>query len=164
MLILLVGTAAVAATALLVSTHLAEGNVTQWLVGAYVVAFAEIGLVSLLLSIAPHLTRWTLLAAVSGVFVVVLATVRRPHLPPLRSAARFLVEALHDPAIAIVAVAVVGVIGYSIALGLFSPPNDGDAIEYHLARAAFWKQQHAIGYVHGAGDARLDAFPPNGEI
>ncbi|MFY9580299.1 MAG: glycosyltransferase 87 family protein [Gaiellaceae bacterium] len=164
MLILLVSTAAVAATALLVSSQLADGSITQWLAGAYVLAFAEIVLVSLLLSVAPHLTRWTLFAAVCGVFVVALAAVRRPTLPPIRSAVRLVLNALRDPAIATVAIVVVGVIGYSIALGLFSPPNDGDAIEYHLARGAFWRQQHAIGYVHGAGDARLDAFPPNGEI
>jgi hypothetical protein len=163
-LILALSGALVAATALLVAARLAEGSVTQWLVGAYVIAFAEIVLVSLLLSIGSHLTRWSLVGSVFAVFCIALAAVRRVGLPPIRPAVNLLVGALRDPAIAAVALAVVGVIGYSIALGLFSPPNDGDAIEYHLARAAFWRQQHAIGYVHAAGDARLDAFPPNGEI
>ena len=43
-------------------------------------------------------------------------------------------------------------------------PNDYDVLWYHLARAAFWKQQHAVAYIPGANDARLNGFPPNAEI
>ena len=50
------------------------------------------------------------------------------------------------------------------ALIVGTAPNDYDALWYHLARAAFWKQQHAIAYIAGANDARLNGFPPNAEI
>ena len=54
--------------------------------------------------------------------------------------------------------------GYVAALIVGTAPNDYDALWYHLARAAFWKQQHAIAYIPGANDARLNGFPPNAEI
>lgn len=164
MLILLVGAAVVAATALLVAARFADGSVTQWLLGAYVIAFSEIVLVSLLLSIQPHLTRWTLFTAVFVIFVVAVAAVRWPRLPPVRAASRLLLELMRDPPVGLLGVVFLGVVGYSIALGVFRPANDGDAIEYHLARGAFWKQQHTIGYIHGAADGRIDAFPANAEI
>lgn len=164
MFILVVSTALVAATALLLSARLAEGSVTQLFVGAYVIAFAEIVVVSLLLSMASALTRTFVLASVLGVFCMALAAVRRVRFPPFRSAMRSLLDAGRDPAVVAVAILVLGVIGYSVALALFVPQNNGDAVEYHLARAAFWKQQHAVGYIDGAADARLDGFPPNSEI
>jgi 4-amino-4-deoxy-L-arabinose transferase-like glycosyltransferase len=163
-LILLVTAALVAATALLGSSRLADGGVTQWLLGAYVIGFAEIVVLSLGLSAASTLSRWPLLVSALLVFCVALATARSARLPPFRPAASRLREALHDPPIAVVGVVVVGVIGYSIALGLFRPPNDEDALTYHLARAAFWRQQEGVGYIDGAADSRLNEFAPNSEI
>jgi len=162
--ILVVSAALVAATGLLLSWRLADGGMTQWLVGAYVISFTEIVLVSLLLSIGSHLTRWTLLGTLAAVFVVAVAAAprRRPNLFP--GAGTALLQALRDPPIAAFALVVLGVVGYSIALGLFRPPNDEDALAYHLARAAFWKQQDGIGYIPGAADARLNEFAPNSEI
>ena len=164
MLILAVSAALVAGSGLLVAARLAEGGVTQWLVATYVIAFAEIVVVSLLLSLPDALTRWNLLAAVAGVFCLVLAVVRRVPVPPLAAAARAFVDALRDPVVAALVVIVLGVVGYSLALGLFTPPNTQDELEYHLARAAFWRQEHAVGFIHGAQDVRLGGFPPNGEI
>ena len=60
--------------------------------------------------------------------------------------------------------AVAGAFGYVAALIIGTAPNDYDALWYHLARAAFWKQQHAVAYIAGANDARLNGFPPNAEI
>ena len=47
------------ATALLLSAWLADGSVTQWLVGAYVIGMSEIIVISLLLSLGsrPILSR-----------------------------------------------------------------------------------------------------------
>jgi hypothetical protein len=164
MLMLVVSAALVAATALLLSSRIADGSVTQWLVGAYVIGFAEIVLVSLLLSPVSALSRWPLFGALLAVLGVAVVVARPLRLPPYRAAARSLLVALRDPPIAVVAIVVLGVIAYSLALGLFSPANDQDALAYHLARAAFWTQQEGIGFIDGAADVRLDTFAPNGEI
>jgi hypothetical protein len=89
---------------------------------------------------------------------------RPVHFPPLRNAAGSLRDVLRDPPVAVVTLVVFGAVGYSIALGLFTAPNEQDALTYHLARAAFWTQQESVGYIPGAQDVRLDSFTPNGEI
>ena len=71
---------------------------------------------------------------------------------------------MRDPLVAILGVAVLGGLAYVAALIVGTAPNDYDALWYHLARAAFWKQQHAIAYIPDANDARLNGFPPNAEI
>lgn len=75
-------------------------------------------------------------------------------------------EALRDPALAILATVAAITFLYSAALALWTPPNSWDALWYHLARAAFWKQQHGIGYVHNADqqDVVLNAHAPGAEI
>jgi hypothetical protein len=53
---------------------------------------------------------------------------------------------------------------YVGALAFFTPMNDWDALSYHLARAAFWKQEHGIVLVDDVADSRLNVNPPNAEI
>ena len=55
-------------------------------------------------------------------------------------------------------------LAYVLALALFTPQNDGDAIHYHLTRAALWRQDGALGTIDGTADVRMNAFPPNAEI
>ena len=62
------------------------------------------------------------------------------------------------------ACAVTLALAYSAALALATAPNNYDSLWYHLARPAFWKQEHAVGYISQANDARLDVFPPGAEI
>ena len=164
MLTLLLSVALVAATALLLSARFAAGSITEWLLGAYVTAFAEIVLVSLALSAASAFTRWSVLAALTLALAATVAAARSSRPPPLRAAARNALRALREPAMAVVGLLALGVVLYSVALALFTPPNDEDALSYHLARAAFWWQQEAVGYIAGAADSRLDEFAPNGEI
>jgi hypothetical protein len=162
MTILLLTAGFVAVTALLGWTRFAEG-ITHWLLGAYVLAFAEIVVVSLALSLASAFTRWALLAAVLALFGPVAAT-QRPRLPPLRPAVQAAVQVLRDPAVAALGLLALAVAAYSVALGLFTPPNDEDALAYHLARAAFWWQQEQVGGIEGAADARMTDWAPNSEI
>jgi len=164
MLVLILATALVVTTALLLSSWLADGSVTQWLVGAYVIGISEIIVVSLLLSFGSRFSRWPLVASLAALCVLAAVVTRNVRRPPVRRAFRTIAPLLRDPAVLVLLVVVAGVVGYSIALGLFRPPNDGDALGYHLARAAFWKQQHAIDYIPGARDARLNSFAPNSEI
>src|SRR5882724_1867264 len=164
MLMLVVSTVLVGGTALLLSSRLADGGVIQWLVGAYVVGFAEIVVVSLLLSLPSALSRWPMFGALLALFGGALLFCRPVRFPPLRDAAGSLRDVLCDPPVAVVTLVVLGAVGYSIALGLFTAPNDQDALTYHLARAAFWTQQESVGYIPGAQDVRLDSFAPNSEI
>src|SRR5262249_51415630 len=139
--------------------------------------FAEIVVVSLLLSPGRWLSQtnllWTLLV-VLAVAAGLWYGLGRPRAPSFRAARAACREALRDPLVAILAVAVAAAsrdrvavaaaIGYVAALIVGTAPNDYDALWYHLARAAFWKQQHAVAYIAGANDARLNGFPPNAEI
>ena len=51
-----------------------------------------------------------------------------------------------------------------VALAFATPPLDFDALLYHLPRAALWRQEHAVGYIAGASDPRLDGNPPGAEL
>src|SRR5438105_3778212 len=105
------------------------------------IGFAEIVLVSLLLSPGSDLNKWTLLGSIFGVFVVAVVVGRHTRLPPVGSSLRAVLVAFRDPVLVTIALAAAGVVVYSIALGLFTPPNEEDVLHYHLARAAFWRQQ-----------------------
>ena len=164
MLVLLLTTALVVAAALVLATHVAQGSVTSWLVAAYVIAFAEIVVVGLALSLVDAFTRWPLLAATAAVLALALVGTRPLRLPPVGAAARSLRAAVRDPVVAVVAAVAAGVVGYSFALAVFRPPNDEDAIAYHLVKAAIWAQNGAIGHVAGARDARVDEWVSNSEI
>jgi hypothetical protein len=140
---------------------------TDFLLAFYLLAFSLVVVVELLLSPGHDLTAtWlsgalAVAAAASGGLWVLRGRPSPPSFRPALSACR---EAARDPLVAILGVAVAGGLGYVTALIVGTAPNDYDALWYHLARAAFWKQQHAIAYIPGANDARLDGFPPNAEI
>jgi hypothetical protein len=73
-------------------------------------------------------------------------------------------DVLRDPPVLILASAVALALAYAAALSLATPANNFDSLRYHLARAAFWKQEHAIEHIADANDARLNVFPPASEI
>jgi hypothetical protein len=73
-------------------------------------------------------------------------------------------EALRPAPVAVLAAVVACELAYVAALAFFTPQNDADALEYHLTRASFWNQDGAVGIVDGAGDVRMNAFPPTAEI
>jgi 4-amino-4-deoxy-L-arabinose transferase-like glycosyltransferase len=156
----------VAAAALLTSCLRLRGA-TDFVLAFYLVAFSLVVVIELLLSPGHDLTPEWLLAALTGTLVVAAAAwvlTGRPGSPSFRPAATALEDAVRDPLVAILALAVAGAFGYVAALIVGTAPNDYDVLWYHLARAAFWKQQHAIAYIPGANDARLNGFPPNAEI
>ena len=154
------------AAALLTSCLRLRGA-TDFVLALYLVAFSLVVVIELCLSPGHDLTAtwlsWTLAAvAVASGGVWVLRG--RPSPPSFRPALAACAEAVRDPVVAVLAVAVLAALGYVAALIVGTAPNDYDALWYHLARAAFWKQQDAIAYIPGANDARLDGFPPNAEI
>ncbi len=73
-------------------------------------------------------------------------------------------RSLRHPAVLVLAVSVLAGVVYSIALAVATPLNDWDELSYHATRAAFWKQQHGVGYIANPVDGRLNANPPNAEI
>jgi Dolichyl-phosphate-mannose-protein mannosyltransferase len=140
---------------------------TDFLLALYLVAFSLVVVIELLLSPGHHLTAAWLSAALAVTAVVsgVVWVLRgRPAPPPSRPALTACRDAARDPLVAILGVAVLCGLAYASALIVGTAPNDYDALWYHLARGAFWKQQHAIAYIPRANDARLNSFPPNAEI
>lgn len=132
----------------------------------YIVGFAAIVAIALALSLVRSLDSWALLIAE----VVVLAVLLGPWIgppsahPSLRKSISSVRTVLTEPVVAVLAGAVSIGLVYSAALGLLTPPNDWDAMSYHLARAAFWIQQHAIAYVPETHVVPINAYPPNAEI
>jgi len=166
-LTLIAGAIVVLVAAYCLAALLRLRSAVGFVLAVYVIGFAEIVVVSLLLSPGHWLTQralfWTLVV-IAAVASFVWRAAGAPKPPPFGPALRALRNALRDPLIAILAAAVLGAFGYVAALILGTAPNDYDVLWYHLARAAFWKQQHAIAYIPGANDARLNGFPPNAEI
>lgn len=156
----------VAVTAWVVTKRLAPPTATGFVLTAYVVGFAEIVAVTLALSVARSLFSWTVLL---GLALVLLAALgpwlrRAPTQTSLLRGLAALRSGLRDPIVAVLAITGAIGLGYCAALGLFTPPNDWDAMTYHLARAAFWIQQHAVAYVADSPFAPINAYPPNAEI
>lgn len=137
------------------------------MLAAYLAATAEIVVLALALSPGEMLTRGWLLAgsAVGVTLAAALWAARgRPRPPAFRPVLSALRDVLRDPVVAVPAAAVSGALVYLGVLAAATPPNDYDTLWYHLSRAAYWAQQHAVGYVPQANDARLDVFPPAAEI
>jgi len=151
----------------LVAACLRIGSPIEFVLATYVLAWSWIVAVTLALS-PPHLvTRGWLLAGIGVGLVLSLVlwvACGQPRPPRVGSAIAGAREALRRPALLVLAIAVAVGGLYSAALSLFVPANEGDALSYQLARAAFWKQEAALGYVAGAVEPRLDVNPPNAEI
>ena len=167
LVVLLAGLGALVLAAGFVACCLGLRSPLELALAAYALAWGWLVLVALALSPAELLTRGGLLAGIAlGLAAALAVWLRRgrPQPPPVRPALRATGDALRNPVLAVLAVAVALGALYSLALGLFTPVNEGDALAYHLARAAFWHQEHGLGYVPGTVDVRLDANPPNAEI
>ena len=165
LLLLLVGLGGLGATGALAACCLRLRSPIEYLLASYLLAW----LVALAFALSPGrwLTRGTLLAGIAvglGIVLVAWARLGRPHAPGLGPALVRCRDALDAPTVAILVACLAVAAVYIVALAFFTPSNDQDALEYHLARAALWKQQHGLGHVDGADDARLNLFPPNAEI
>ena len=156
------GVAAVAGAAALVSLGRPSG-VVQAIVATAVGAAAAVVAAAWLLTPLDALTRWWLLATLLAFAAVALAVARgRGRLPAFDLGA--VQELARDRLILVLGVVVALELAYVLALALFTPQNDGDAIHYHLTRPALWRQEGALGLIDGTADARMNAFPPHAEI
>ena len=159
------GLGMVGVTSWLIARRLRAPTVTGFVLSAYLVGCTEIIALTLVLSVTRSLRWWTLLAAVGAVLVAALALTRRsrPRTSLVEGLEAFR-RGLREPIVALLALVVALGLGYSAALGLLTPPNDWDAMSYHLARAALWIQQGAVAYVDSSPFAPINAYPPNAEI
>lgn len=156
---------ALAATGLFLGATCGMRSLPELLLAAYVIAFGEMVVVSLLLSAFDSFTRGSLVAATlvltpAAAAVWVLARSPRISLPSRTQAG----EAWRPWPLRALAGCVAVALAYVVTLILGTPPNGWDPLNYHLARAALWLQQAHVGYIANAYDERVNFNPPNGEI
>ena len=167
LVVLVVGLVMLGGTGALIASCLQLRSAVAFVLATYLVSWAWLVTVSLALSPARWLTRGSLLAGLALGLVVAFGAwlaAGHPSPPAIGRCIRSAREACRDPAVLVLAVAVALGAAYVVLLATFTPSNDMDALEYHLARAALWRQQHGLGFIGDVDDARLNLFPPNAEI
>jgi hypothetical protein len=155
----------VASTGLAVAASLRLDSLGKLLLAAYVIAFAEIVALVLLLSPIGAVQRPVLLVGLAVVSAVAIGLWwregrPRPHGATVRRAWTLLEQ---SPPAALLGLVVAAALGYVVALIVGTPPNNWDSMTYHLARAAFWRQNESVGYLADAYDGRLNANPTSSE-
>jgi hypothetical protein len=136
----------------------------RFCLAAYVLAWAGLVAVTVVLSIPGWLNRWSLAASIAALVAVGLAVwLRRGRPRPARLDPEWR-EFLRDPVVGALGVAVLLAGLYLCALAVLTTPNDWDGLTYHETRALLWDEQGGIGYVPSGNDPRLDGNPPVSEI
>jgi len=135
---------------------------TAFLLGAFVVAHAELLVVALGLSLFTGFTPAAVLAVLAVVCLLTLVATRsarsgidwRAAVRPVRA----------DPLLLTLGVIVAFGFAYSAAMGIWVPQVEDDVLTFHLVRAPLWWQHGGITYLHGIFDLRSNAYPPGGEL
>ena len=157
---LLAGLALLGVTGVRTVAAIRPGSATAWVVGAYVVAYAELLVVAIALSLFRAFTVVPLLLSLGAIALASVVVTRgkaRIAWPDWRQLAR-------DPVIVVLAIVVLVGLAYTFALSVGVPQVEDDALTFHLQRAALWRQHHGITYLHGLFDFRTNAYPPDGEL
>jgi hypothetical protein len=161
-LTLVVGLALLGVSAARLTVALGISSATGFLVGAFVIAHAELLLVALALSAVRGFTATYVLVALAVLCAVtVVATRGRRSRVVWRPAFRVLLE---DRLLLVLAVVAGLGFAYSVAMGIWVPQVEDDVLTYHLVRAPLWWQHHGITYLKGILDFRNNAYPPGGEL
>jgi len=159
--------ALVVPTACLLTTLGRPRSGVSFVLAAYLLAWAELVVVVLGLSLFSAVRAMTLVTMFAGAFgaALLLWYLRKaPRPPALKPRLISGAAALRDPPLAILGALAALIFLYSVVLGILTPQNDWDALTYHLTRAALWLQQERVGYIQGSLDVRLNGNPPNAEI
>jgi hypothetical protein len=163
---LAVGLVALTAAAALVAASLRLPTAIDAALAVYLVFSALSIAIALVLSPFHALTALGLLLGAACALAVAFAAwaLRGKPALPFHGVVKASRDALRDPPVLILACGIALALAYSVALAVGTPANNFDSLRYHLARAAFWKQEHAVEHIAGANDARLNVFPPGAEI
>jgi hypothetical protein len=141
-------------------------GMTAFVLWSYVIAYAALIVITAALSAMHLVGRWGLMSGVATSLAGALGVwlrCGRPRGPSLTGSVSVIHTAKRDQ-VTVLAVGVGLALLYITAVALFTAPNSVDALWYHLSRAAFWKQQQAVGYIANANDERLNGSPPVGEM
>ena len=155
----------VAGTGFAVAATLRLPDLPRLLLSAYVVGFAEVAALILLLSPFNALSRVGILISVSLVFGASIALwffVGAPR--PPRVALGRARDLKRTPLVLVLGVVTGLALLYVFALIVGTPPTNHDSLTYHLTRVAFWMQVGGVHYIPDAYDARMNAHPPNAEL
>ena len=141
-----------ATAAVLVAAALRLPTATDAALGAYVAFSAMAIAIALALSPFQALTTAGLLAGATVTAVIGAAVWVARGRPALLARGALVAGriVLRDPPVLILALGVALAFAYSATLAVGTPANNYDSVWYHLARPAFWKQEHAVGYIDGA--------------
>jgi hypothetical protein len=158
----LLGLALLGLTAARVMARLGVRSASAFLIGAFVVAHAELLVVALGLSIFRGFTVWAVLGTLAGLCLLAVLLTRgsrsgiawRAALRPLWG----------DPLLLVLSVVVILGLAYTAAMGIWVPQVEDDVLTFHLVRAPLWWQHGGITYLRGIFDLRNNAYPPGGEL
>jgi hypothetical protein len=156
--------AVVAASSIALAVVLELPSAATTALAAYLVAIAQIVVVTETLSPVRAVTERDVLVAQIGLLAVAIGVWarRRPRVP--RPDLHALLRSLRANPPLVVLVFVVGIaLVYELALGLGTPPNNWDSMTYHLSRAAAWYQHQGVVYFP-SHTVRENAYQPNAEI
>ena len=161
--LLLIGSAL--ATALLIALAARLSSLVSTLLVSYLGFTANLGLTTIALSPVHAVTRAGLGGAEALLLVSAIALwwIRGRPTPPLAAARVAFREVLSDLPTAAFLVFVLVLLGYELLLGLSVPPNNTDALAYHLGKAAAWAQHGGVYWIPDAPSVRMNAFQPFAE-
>jgi hypothetical protein len=165
-LVLAVAVAALVIGAGFLAARLGSRSPISFLLTTYVFAWTAVVAFAFALSPFHAVTRtsaliWSLLVMLGGASIWARSS---RALPSLRSMTAPLGSAFRDRAVLVAAAAPAVVLVYAIALAVATPEDEGDALAYHVPRAAFWAQRHAVSYISHAADVRLNVNPTFAEV
>ena len=157
--------AAVIAFALLIAAALRLSGLVSTLLAAYLALLANVGFVTFALSPVREVTVAGLVLAEAVLLAGAFAFwwLRGRPRPPLGSAKAAARRIFTDPVVAVFAVAVLVLLVYEFVLGVSVPPTNGDALAYHLSKAAAWAQHGGIYWIPNASSNRMNVFQPLAE-
>jgi hypothetical protein len=157
--------AAAVAAALLAAASLRLPSLVSTLLAAYV--FLAGGVVFVVIVLSPF--RWVTRGGLGAAEAVLLAAAAgawwlhgRPGLP-IAAGRAALRAVLAEPATAFFLGTTLLILVYELLLVLTVPPNNTDALVYHLPRVAAWVQHHGYFWIPNAPTDRINEFQPLGE-
>ena len=153
------GLALLAATALAVASALRLRSLLGFALAAYVLAVAEVVVLSQLLSLGRAVSREGYLVGAGrpprcGGLGLEPGGTSAAAAPAVARA-----DARRHPIVAALAVVVALSVLYALAIGVVTPPNNSDSMTYRLARAAAWLEHGGLHWIEDAAHRATERVP-----